>query len=68
MEFVEEHLFEMMLVGTFALGWVSCYLTLKVFEVRGGCKKLEKGARRWRARRVQVQEVENLKVFQNGYA
>ena len=38
MEFVEEHLFEMMLVGTFALGWVSCYLTMKVFEVRGDRK------------------------------
>ena len=42
MEFAEEHLFEMMLVGTFALGWVSCYLTMKVFEVRGDRKKLEK--------------------------
>ena len=41
MEFVEEHLFEMMIGGTFALGWVSCYLN--VFEVRGDRKKLEKG-------------------------
>ena len=68
MEFVEEHLFEMMLGGTFALGWVSCYLTMKVFEVRGDRKKLEKESQTLASTESSGSGGENLKVFQNGYA
>ena len=68
MEFAEEHLFEMMLVGTFALGWVSCYLTMKVFEVRGDRKKLEKESQTLASTESSGSGGENLKVFQNGYA